>query len=274
MCYSYLDTWKERQRKQIENRVYIFMNQFLERYARDLLPARCTLGNLGKVLDVACGCGGWVCNAARAYPNSEVTGIDKDAEHIIYAREYATLAGLTNAHFIVGNMYTLSQLTEPYDLIHARLLCPAVAPGTWYNLLKELWQHCKQGGQIRWTESITPVTPGRACTRWCHLFGQALGLSNSAGDIINSMPAMLKDVGFCNIQQSMTTIRLQHGNEAYDTLVHTLWRASPLLQTFFVQAGITTADHFTHITDEMLTELLDPGFTCNWSLRTVTGSRP
>jgi hypothetical protein len=57
-------------------------------------------------------------------------------------------------------------------------------------------------------------------------------------------------------------------------LVGTLWRTSPLLQTFFVQTGVASANHFTHITDEMLVELVDHNFIGNWSLHTITAQRP
>jgi ubiquinone/menaquinone biosynthesis C-methylase UbiE len=274
MYQSYLDIWKEHQREQIEGYVYNFIDQFIERHTGKLLPPDYHLTGASQVLDIACGYGEWVCSMARVYPDSTVTGCDKNAKYITYARERAGLAGLTNAHFAVGNMYTLPQPEATYDLVHARLLSPAVIPGTWYYLLKELWRHCKCGGQLVWTETRMPATDQSASARWCHLFGQALGISSGTGDVIAHMPTMLKDVGFENIQPSTTTIHLQHGTPAYNMLVSTLWRTSPLLQTFFVQSGVASANHFIHITDEMLVELVNHSFTCNWSLHTVIARRP
>jgi hypothetical protein len=85
---------------------------------------------------------------------------------------------------------------------------------------------------------------------------------------------MLKDVGFTNIRPSTTTIQLRYNTPAYHMLASTLWRSSPLLQTFFVQSGVASANHFAHITDEMLLELMDRNFTGNWSLYTITAQRP
>ena len=143
-----LDIWKEHQREQIEGYVYNFIDQFIERYTGKLLLPDCHLTGAEKVLDIACGFGEWACDMARTYPTCTVTGCDKNVKYITYARERAELAGLTNAHFAVGNMYTLPPAEAGYDLVHARLLSPAVIPGTWYYLLKELWQHCKRGGQL------------------------------------------------------------------------------------------------------------------------------
>jgi SAM-dependent methyltransferase len=274
MHQSYLDIWKEHQREQIEGYVYNFIDQFIERYTGTLLPSNCHLSKANRVLDIACGYGEWVCSMARTYPDSVITGCDKNAKYITYAHERATLARLTNTQFIVGNMYTLPQPPATYDLVHARLLNPAVTPGTWYYLLKALWLHCKRGGQLVWTETRMPATDQSASIRWCHLFGQALGISTGTGDLIAHMATMLKDAGFENIQPSTITIHLQHGSPAYNMLVSTLWRTSPLLQTFFVQSGVASANHFIHITDEMLVELVNPDFICNWSLYTVTARRP
>jgi SAM-dependent methyltransferase len=294
MDQSYLDIWKEHQREQIEGYVYQFVDQFIERHTGKLLPPNCSLAGTEQVLDIACGYGEWACSLARSYPDCVVTGYDKNVKYITYARERARLAGLTNAHFEVGDMYTLPPLTDMinrlrrdadasnpsrsgetgYDLVHARLLSPAVTPGTWYYLLKALWQHCKPGGQFVWIETRMPAIDQPACARWCHLFGQSLGISSGTGDVIGHMPAMLKDAGFENIQPSTTTINLRYATPAYNMLVSTLWRTSPLLQTFFVQSGVASAHHFSHITDEMLVELVDHNFTCDWSLHAVTAQRP
>lgn len=285
MYRSYLDLWKEHQREQIEGYVYNFIDQFIEHNTGKLLPPDCHITGADQVLDIACGYGEWACSMARAYPKCTVTGCDKNVKYITYARERAELAGLTNAHFVVGNMYTLPLSADTikrsprsdedgYDLVHARLLSPAVIPGTWYYLLKELWQHCKRGGQFVWTETRMPVTGQSACARWYYLFSQALGISGGTGDVIAHMPTMLKDVGFTNIRPSTTTIQFRYGTPAYHMLASTLWRTSPLLQTFFVQSGVASANHFAHITDEMLLELMDRNFTGNWSLHTMTAQRP
>jgi len=285
MYRSYLDLWREHQHEQIEGYVYNFIDQFIERNTGKLLPPDCHLTGADQVLDVACGYGEWACSMARTFPKCTVTGCDKNVKYIAYAHERAELARLTNVHFAVGNMYTLPPSADTinrslpseeagYDLVHARLLGPAVIPGTWYYLLKELWRYCKPGGQFVWTETRMPVTGQSACTRWCYLFSQALGIASGIGDVITHMPTMLKDVDFTNIRPSTTTIQLHYGTPAYRMLVSTLWRTSPLLQTFFVQSGVASTNHFTHITDEMLLELVDHNFTGSWSLHTITAQRP
>jgi SAM-dependent methyltransferase len=284
MDQSYLDIWKKCQREQIKGYVYQFIDQFIEHCTGKLLPSTCAFTGTEQVLDIACGYGEWACSMARFYPGCSVTGYDKNIKYITYAQERARLARLSNVHFAVGDMYTLPPLTGPtapspnnnagYDLVHARLLNPAVTPGTWYYLLKALRQLCRPGGQFVWTETRIPAISQPASARWCHLFGQSLGISSSTGDTVAHMPDMLKDVGFVNIQSSVTMIHLSHGTPAYHALVSTLWHTSPLLQTFFVQSGVASAHHFSHITDEMLVELVDQHFTCDWPLFTVVAQLP
>src|SRR5205807_3615296 len=44
----------------------------------------------GRVLDVACGVGGWAIEAAQTYPAMTLVGIDLNPRMIAYAREQAT----------------------------------------------------------------------------------------------------------------------------------------------------------------------------------------
>src|SRR6266702_980058 len=80
----------------------------------DLLPVR-------RLLDVACGPGGWARDVARQFPDVEVTGIDISEQMIRYARAYAQVEHLENAHFLIEDITKPIELPdEAFDLVNAR----------------------------------------------------------------------------------------------------------------------------------------------------------
>src|SRR5260370_14641304 len=58
-----------------------------------------SLSRIHRVLDIACGPGGWVLELAYAYPHMQVTGFDISEKMIGYARVLALDNGLDNAPF-------------------------------------------------------------------------------------------------------------------------------------------------------------------------------
>jgi SAM-dependent methyltransferase len=88
-----------------------------------LLPEQADLSGIRRVLDVACGPGGWALELAQAYPQMQVVAIDIDPGMISYATEQARASGLDNARFLVMN--ALDPLDFPdasFDLVNARFM--------------------------------------------------------------------------------------------------------------------------------------------------------
>ena len=106
-----------------------------------------------RILDVACGPGGWVQEVAFEHPEIEVVGFDISRAMIDYANAQAQVQGLDNARFLVMDM--LKPLDFPngsFDLVNARFInfLPAAA---WPKLLQEFQRITRPGGFIRLTES-------------------------------------------------------------------------------------------------------------------------
>uniref|UniRef100_UPI0035E46575 class I SAM-dependent methyltransferase n=1 Tax=Thermogemmatispora sp. TaxID=1968838 RepID=UPI0035E46575 len=107
----------------------------------------------GRVLDLACGPGGWALELAFQYPRAEVIGVDISRQAIEYARAQAQSRGLENVHFAVMNvMERLDWPDASFDLINGRLLCGFMLPAAWPRLLAECHRLLKPGGIIRLTE--------------------------------------------------------------------------------------------------------------------------
>src|ERR1700753_1331797 len=62
-----------------------------------LFPEGIDLSHADRILDIACGPGGWVIETAFTYPHIEVIGVDISHRMITYAQAQANVQGLTNA---------------------------------------------------------------------------------------------------------------------------------------------------------------------------------
>src|SRR5579859_2341727 len=88
-----------------------------------LSSERSDLAGIGRLLDVACGPGGWVLQAARSYPDVEVVGVDISRTMIEYASAQARQQGLDNARFRVMDIRQTLELPDAsFDLVNARFL--------------------------------------------------------------------------------------------------------------------------------------------------------
>ena len=66
-----------------------------------LFSERSDLSGIRRILDAACGPGGWALEVASTYPEIEVVGFDVSQAMIDYARVQAQARGLENADFRV-----------------------------------------------------------------------------------------------------------------------------------------------------------------------------
>ncbi|HCJ35618.1 MAG TPA: class I SAM-dependent methyltransferase, partial [Ktedonobacter sp.] len=106
-----------------------------------------------RVLDVACGSGGWVLSLAQAYPHLEVMGFDIDERMIIYATTQAGVGGLDNASFRVMDLNQPLDYPDNYfDLVSARFMT-VIPTEVWPSAERELVRITRPGGIIRHTEA-------------------------------------------------------------------------------------------------------------------------
>ena len=74
-----------------------------------------------RVLDIACGSGGWALTLAQTYPHLEVQGFDIDQRMINYANSQAKVGRLENASFRVADARKALDYPDDYfDIVNAR----------------------------------------------------------------------------------------------------------------------------------------------------------
>lgn len=109
----------------------------------------------GHVLDVGCGTGGWLIEAAKAYPTMrELVGIDINSKMVVYAQAQAEAERLSD-RMQFRTMDALRMLEFPngsFDLVNQRAGASYLRKWDWSKLLQEYQRVTRAGGVIRITE--------------------------------------------------------------------------------------------------------------------------
>jgi ubiquinone/menaquinone biosynthesis C-methylase UbiE len=236
----------------------------------------------GRVLDLACGPGGWALELAFQYPKAEVIGVDISRQVIEYARAQAWSRGLENAHFEVMNvMEPLAFEDGSFDLINGRLLFAFMLPGAWPKLLAECDRLLKPGGILRLTEMEPMLTTSPAYETWMALIAQALkraGQSFSADGrhfgIMPVLPRLVRKAGFEQVRLRATVIEWSMGSDLHYAVFKDSLIGLELVQPFLVKVGVATREELERLYQQAVAEMQQEDFCGLWNLLTVWGHKP
>ncbi|WP_376796457.1 methyltransferase domain-containing protein [Thermogemmatispora sp.] len=235
-----------------------------------------------KVLDLACGPGGWDLELAFLYPKAAVVGVDISRQVIEYARAQAWSRGLENVHFEVMNvMEPLAFPDGSFDLINGRLLGGFMLPAAWPKLLAESYRLLKPGGILRLTEMETPLTTSPAYERFASLVAQALkragqSLSPDGRHLgtITVLPRMVRQAGFEGVQKRVSVIEWSMGTEAHYPVFKDYLIGLELVQPFLAKVGVATKEELEYLYQLTVAEMQQEDFSALWPLLTVWGRKP
>jgi ubiquinone/menaquinone biosynthesis C-methylase UbiE len=247
-----------------------------------IFPEGQSLPENGRVLDLACGPGGWVLEVAFAYPTVDVIGVDLSQAVIEYARAQAWSRGLENAHFRVMNvMQPLDFPDASFDLVNGRLLCGFMLPAAWPKLLAECWRLLKPGGVIRLSEGESPLTTSPALERFLALVSQALkqaGQSLSADGrhigITPVLPRLVRQAGFVDVRLRASASEWSMGTQAHYPVFKDFLMALELVQPFLIKMGVATPDELQLLGQQAAAEMQQEEFCGLSVLLTVWGRKP
>ncbi|WP_069803031.1 class I SAM-dependent methyltransferase [Thermogemmatispora onikobensis] len=236
----------------------------------------------GRVLDLACGPGGWALEVAFAYPNVEVIGVDISQAVIEYARAQAWSRGLENAHFrVMDVMQPLAFPDASFDLINGRLLLGFMLPEAWPKLLAECRRLLKPGGIIRLTESESGLTTSPAAERFNALLAEALkkaGQSFSADGrhigITPVLPRLVRQAGFEEVKLRASAIECSMGTEGYYPMLKDWLMLQELIQPFLIKMGVATGEELGRLIQQATAEMQQEEFCGLYTLLTVWGRKP
>ncbi|GAC1368149.1 MAG: hypothetical protein NVSMB44_34380 [Ktedonobacteraceae bacterium] len=119
-----------------------------------VLPEQPDPRQFRRILDVACGTGGWVLEAAQAYQETSLFGIDISGRMLEYARARAVEQGVADrVEFRVMDALRMLEFPDDYfDLVNMRLSISWMRKWDWPRMLGELQRVTKPGGVVRVTE--------------------------------------------------------------------------------------------------------------------------
>ena len=233
------------------------------------------------ILDVACGPGSWIIEAAQMYPNISFVGIDINPHMIEYARAQAEAKHLADRveFAVVDVLKPLAFSDTSFDLVNLRFGISFTRTWDWPGLFSELLRVTRPGGIIRITDSelITPSTsPATArlqemviCAffRAGHLFAQ-----ESTGLIAHLKP-LFTQYGVQQIQEKPHPLKFQAGTAEGQVYRDDMLRVYQAIVPFLQKWGCYDQE-YDAIYQQARREMEQPDFHVTWNLLTVWGKKP
>jgi SAM-dependent methyltransferase len=233
-----------------------------------LFSERFDLSGIHRILDLACGPGGWALEVAFTHPKIGVVGIDVSRAMIDYANAQVRVQGLDNASFQVMDIQKPLDFPDgSFDLVNARFInfLPAAA---WPRLMQELRRITRPGGVIRLTESEwwyftnSPALENlnAMIIRALKLQGESFSQSGRFTGVLPMLGRFLLDAGCVNVNYRSHVIDYSYGTEAYEGFRHDAAIVFKLFQPFIVRMGVATQEEVNQLYEQMRLEMMKDDF--------------
>nr|BBH92655.1 hypothetical protein KTA_08540 [Thermogemmatispora argillosa] len=236
----------------------------------------------GRVLDLACGPGGWALEVAFTYPKVEVIGVDISQGVIDYAQAQAWSRGLENAHFqVMDVMQPLAFPAASFNLINGRLLVGFMLPAAWPKLLAECRRLLKPGGVLRLTEAELPLTTSPALERLHALIsaafkkaGQSFSADGRHFGITPVLPRLVRQAGFEQVQLRASAVEWSSGTEAHYSVFKDYLMMLELIEPFLIKMQMISQEELQLARQQAIAEMQQEDFCGLYTLITVWGYKP
>lgn len=234
-----------------------------------------------RVLDVGCGTGGWLIEAAKTYPTmTRLVGVDVSKKMIDYARAQAEAQQVEDrVEFHV--MDALRRLEFPdnsFDLINQRLGVSYLRTWDWPKLLSEYRRVSRRDAVIRITESDIFHANTPAFTQLSDLFlnvlAQAGHLATPQMDAtLSVLPSLLSRNGIQHVRTQLHELIYQAGTPGGDQFAEDAKHTFRTLLPFF-HKWTRVPENYEEIYQQMLDEVKQPDFEGRWTFLTAWGNNP
>jgi ubiquinone/menaquinone biosynthesis C-methylase UbiE len=240
------------------------------------------LSSFHRILDIACGPGGWAQELATAHPEFEVVGFDISQTMIEYARAFTQVRNLHNLTFHVMDLQKpLDFPDSSFDLVNSRFINFLPAAG-WPKLMQELNRITRPGGVIRLTESewwYYSTSPAleeldALLIRALKVQGDSFSQSGRFTGVLPMLGQFLEEIGFVNIKQKSHVIDYSYGTNAYIGFRHDARANFKLFQPFIIRMGVATQAELDQLYEQMLSEMAQESFRGLMFPLTVWGEKP
>src|SRR5256886_7834491 len=247
-----------------------------------LFPERSNdFSGIHRVLDAACGPGGWAMEIAFRHPDIDVVGFDVSQAMIDYANAKARVQVLENASFRVMNLLKPLDFSDnTFDLSNVRFVNFLPAPA-WPLFVRELARITRPGGFIRliesewWYYSTSPAleTLNSLVIKAIQIQGGYSQTGRFTG-ILPILGNLLRDIGCVNIKVVSHVIDFSYGTEAYEGFRRDASVVFKLFQPFIIRMGVATQEEVDQLYEQMKFEMMKDDFRGLMLPLTVWGEKP
>ncbi|HEY7414931.1 MAG TPA: class I SAM-dependent methyltransferase [Ktedonobacteraceae bacterium] len=240
------------------------------------------LSSVQRVLDLACGPGGWSLEAAYTYSDLEVVGVDISKRMIAYAQAQAQVQQRTNVSFQV--MDILGPLDFPnasFDLVNVRFISAFMLRDKWPSLFQEILRVLRPGGILRLTEPEVVISNKPNLEKVMFITSQMM---NRAGlnfspmgyhyGIIQMLPYFFRQAGLPILGKKAHFIECSFGAEMHESFYHDMCMALQLIGPMVVKMQLATSEEWQDLVQKCRAEMYEEDFCAAWIPSTVWGEKP
>lgn len=247
-----------------------------------VFPEKIDLSGVERVLDLACGPGGWALEVAYTYGDMEIVGIDISERMIAYANTQAQVQHRQNVRFqVMDILKPLTFASGSFDLVNARLISTFLTRDRWPAFFAECLRLLRPGGMLRLTEVNLGLSNKPAFEKTfqtslqvLHHVGMSFSPSGLYHTTVEMLPFFFRQGGF-TIQGNMAHfLEFSAGTEARESFYHDCVMMFQLVEPLVVKTGFATLPDWRELSQKALAEMYEEDFCAAWMLLTVWGSKP
>lgn len=246
-----------------------------------IVPQQLRLTRPQRILDVACGPGMWVLDAAYEFPECEVIGVDISRSMIDYALAQAEARNLYNAVFQEMDICRPLAFTDcSFDVVHARFINPYIPAAAWPVLVREYARVLRPGGIVCLTEAEKLITGKSAseelatlCAKACKQAGHSFSHDGFHMAITPMLRPFLYDARFRNVQKQTYILNFTVGKYLYHPIARNHLHFYQLLQPFLLKMDVVTAMEYEWLYQAASREMLQDNFEGRWFFMSVWGRK-
>ena len=244
------------------------------------LPEQADPNLFKQVLDIGCGAGDWVIDAATTYPHMSLTGIDISPLMIEYTSSQVAENHLGErvSSRVMDALKPLDFPDASFDLVNLRLGVSFIRTWDWPAVLGEFTRVTRPGGIVRLIDTaIVQKSDSVAVTQLFEMFMNALYQSGhlfvqESDGLTDHLAKLLARYGYRQVQMRDYQIVLRsgtpEGEAAYANLSH-----FQILVPFLKKWG-AFPENFETIYHQALEDARQSTFVLTSHLRCAWGTRP
>jgi SAM-dependent methyltransferase len=235
-----------------------------------------------RILDLACGPGGWALNAAAQYPTCLVTGVDINHAMIDYARANAKESEVSNVSFELADVTKpLPFADKSFDIVNARFLVAVLLRSAWKPFIIECTRILRSSGILLLTEPIDMgVTNSPSFEEMkalsCRVMwqtGYGFSVDGRTLDVTFMLPPRLWSAGHCDIEHAVYALDFSKGTSAWADFYQSTLIGYKRELSHYAKFADLSAEGIEQTYHRMLTEMNQDDFSGMFHFMTVAGMK-